>query len=129
MSLLQPGVIKPDKSRQMFEAERKHDLARRADEHANAVLNAFYEIITKIERTMRWHILRPAGRSRLHAGGWPHTASEGWPLMKAAIVSTPSRDWLLRIRIDSQPLTSIMSHSAIYMGYIRSNDKSSGFFQ
>ena len=26
------------------EVERKHDLARRADEHANAVLNAFNEI-------------------------------------------------------------------------------------
>jgi len=52
------------------EAERKHDPAGRADEHADALLNAFDEIDRKIERRMRWHILRPAGGSR--AGGCPH---------------------------------------------------------
>ena len=76
------------------EAERKHDLAGRADEHANAVLNAFNEIDQ--ENRTNNAMAHPAScrgiapaRRRLATLYRP---SEGWPLMKAAIVSTSLRD-------------------------------------
>ena len=113
------------------EAERKHDPAGRADEHADALLNAFEEIDRKT-RTKN-AMAHPAfcrgiapARRRLPTLYRP---SEGWPLMKAAIVSRRLRDWLVRTCIDLQALTSIIPHGAIYMSYIRSNDNSSGFFQ
>jgi hypothetical protein len=76
------------------EAERKHDFARRADEHANAVLNAFDEIDhenrTKnaMAHSASCRGIAPA-RRRLATVYRP---SEGWPLMKAAVVSTLLRD-------------------------------------
>ena len=51
------------------EAERKHDPAGRADEHADALLNAFDEIDRKIERRMRWRIL-PGDRACTPAAGY-----------------------------------------------------------
>src|SRR6516165_5229226 len=113
------------------EVERKHDLARRAHEHANAVLNAFDEI--DHENRTNNAMAHPAScrgiapaRLRLATLYRP---SEGWPLMKAAIVSRRLRDWLVRTCIDLQALPSIIPHGAIYMSYIRSNDNSSGFFK
>jgi hypothetical protein len=52
------------------EAERKHDPAGRADEHADALLNSFDEIDR--ENRTKNAMAHPAGGSRLHAGGWPH---------------------------------------------------------
>src|SRR5262245_46082382 len=54
-------------------------------------------------------------RARMRRLATLYRPSERWLLMKAAIVSTPLRDWLLRTRIVSLPLTLIMSRSAICM--------------
>jgi hypothetical protein len=76
------------------EAERRHDPAGRADEHANAVLNAFDEI--DHENRTNNAMTHPAScrgitpaRRRLARLYQP---SEGWPLMKATIVSASLRD-------------------------------------
>jgi len=91
------------------EAERKHHPAGRAYEHADALLNAFDEIDRK-NRTKN-AMAHPASCRGIARRRLPtlYRPSERWPLVKAAIVSTPLRDWLLRIWIDLPPLTSIMS--------------------
>ena len=54
------------------EAERKHDLAGRADEHADALLNTFNEIDRKNRTKNAMDIPLSAGGSRLDAGGCTH---------------------------------------------------------
>ena len=80
MSLLQPGVIKPDKSRQMFPQE---NLSASAPE---ICFREVYDLVGAAVHDCLDHVEREAfAISRVIEG-------DGWPLMKAAIVSTSLRD-------------------------------------